>query len=129
MAVSAFGILLQRLREDRRLSLRQLAQLTDIDHAYIYRLETGEKESPSEEVVAALIKVLKADERVAAILRFLATSPQTDWKLAEKAVTNPKFGVQDLGIAAQIRFRGAARPDPEQLLERARKLREETERG
>jgi len=129
MAASAFGTLLQRLREERRLSFRQLAQLSGIDHAYIYRLETGEKESPSSGVVATLIRVLKPDERVAAILRFLATNPKTDWKLVEKAVMNPRFGAEDLGIAAQVRFRGAARPEPEQLLERARKLREETERG
>ncbi len=129
MAASAFGTLLQRLREERRLSLRQLAQLTGIDHAYIYRLETGEKESPSEGVVAALIKVLKPDTRVGAILRFLATNPKIDWKLVEKTLMNPRFEVEDLSIAAQVRFRGAARPEPEQLLERAQKLRKETERG
>jgi hypothetical protein len=106
-----------------------LAEPCIIDHAYIYRLETGEKESPSEEVVAALVRVLKPDGRVAAILRFLATNPKTDWNLVEKAVMNPKFGAKDLGIAAQVRFRGAARPEPEQLLERARRLREDAQSG
>ena len=54
MGQSGFGVLVQKLRESRGLSLRELMQLADIDHAYIYRLETGDKESPSEEVVTKL---------------------------------------------------------------------------
>jgi len=46
MAQPALGLLLQHLREDRRLSLRELGQLAEIDHAYVYRLENGDKESP-----------------------------------------------------------------------------------
>ena len=50
MAQPAFGLLLQHLREEKGLSLRDLAKLAEIDHAYIYRLEAGDKESPSDEV-------------------------------------------------------------------------------
>lgn len=124
MPASAFGLLLQRLRDERRFSLRELAQLAGIDHAYIHRLETGEKECPSNEVVATLIRVLKPDDRVAEIFRFLATNPKTDWKLVEETLTNPTFEPDDLRIAAQVRFRGRGRPQPSELLERARKLRE-----
>lgn len=129
MSTSTFGRMLQRLREQRRLSLRELARLTEIDHAYIHRLETGEKESPSNEVLAGLIRTLKPNEREAKILRFLVGNPKTDWKLVEETLANPRFEPEDLSIAAQIRFRGTARPEPKQLLERARKLREDFESG
>ena len=54
MQETGLGVLLQHLREKRGLSLRELGQLSGVDHAYIYRLETGEKEAPSEEVVSKL---------------------------------------------------------------------------
>ena len=37
----AFGGYLERLRNEKGLSFRQLGQLADIDHAYIHRLEGG----------------------------------------------------------------------------------------
>ena len=40
---TSFGILLARLRERRDLSLRELGLISGVDHAYIHRLETGEK--------------------------------------------------------------------------------------
>ena len=78
MAQPAFGLLLQRLREERRLSLRELGQLAEIDHAYIYRLENGQKESPSEEALTKLIRALKAPKREAEMLRYLATHIRVD---------------------------------------------------
>ena len=62
MAQAALGFLLRNLREERGLSLRELAQLADIDHAYVYRLETGAKESPSEEVLSKLNPSLEGAE-------------------------------------------------------------------
>lgn len=41
MPTSALGVWLKALRGD--LSLRELAQRSEVDHAYIYRLETGAK--------------------------------------------------------------------------------------
>ena len=49
---SALGVLLRSLRDGRGLNLRELGLLAEVDHAYIYRLETGAKESPSEEVLS-----------------------------------------------------------------------------
>ena len=72
MPQTALGFLLQNLREERGLSFRELALLADIDHAYIYRLETGAKESPSDEVLSKLIRALKAAKREAEMLRYLA---------------------------------------------------------
>ena len=57
------GPLLRAMREERGLSLRELGRLTDIDHAYIHRLETGAKEAPSDEVIVKLTRALKADKQ------------------------------------------------------------------
>src|SRR5438477_6583656 len=57
------GAALRKLRERRTLSIRELGRLADVDHAYIYRLEQGEKTSPSAELIATLLSVLKANPR------------------------------------------------------------------
>ena len=41
MPAPALGSVLRALREKRGLSLRELGQLAEVDHAYIHRLETG----------------------------------------------------------------------------------------
>ena len=40
--LQAFGEHLRKLREERELSIRQLAAQCDIEHSQIYRIETGE---------------------------------------------------------------------------------------
>jgi HTH-type transcriptional regulator, competence development regulator len=126
MALPAFGFLLQRLREGRRLSLRELGQLADIDHAYIYRLETGDKESPSEEVVSKLARALKADKREADMLRYLAEHPQTDPELVACALADASVTFQLFCSAAGVAYRGSGRPDYPGLIARIRRiLREE----
>ena len=65
MKKDGLGFLLQHLRERRGLSLRELGQLAQTDHAYIYRLEQGEKGAPSEDVLLRLIRALKAERREA----------------------------------------------------------------
>jgi transcriptional regulator with XRE-family HTH domain len=57
------GALLRSLREQRGLSLRELGRLTEIDHAYIHRLETGAKEAPSDKVILNLTRALKANKQ------------------------------------------------------------------
>ncbi len=94
MPESALGRWLRGLREDRGLSLRDLAQRGEVDHAYIHRLETGAKESPSPDVINKLIAALVPPTREADILRFLATHPNVDAELAE-------FARGDKGVSAQ----------------------------
>ena len=67
-SVTSFGDFVRYLRERRDLSLRELGRLADIDHAYIHRLESGEKESPSDEIVSALRRALKVSPTEAALL-------------------------------------------------------------
>jgi len=125
MAQPAFGLLLQRLREQRGLSLRELGQLADIDHAYIYRLETGDKESPSEEILSKLIRALKAGKREADMLRYLAEHADTDPGLVKYTFENETVTYNVFAAAAGANFRGTARPDYQKLVERVRKILDE----
>lgn len=52
----SFGYALKRFREGRNLSLRELGKLSEIDEAYIYRLEAGEEDSPSAIVLDSLAR-------------------------------------------------------------------------
>jgi transcriptional regulator with XRE-family HTH domain len=122
MAQPAFGLLLQRLREERKLSLRELAQLADIDHAYIYRLETGGRESPSEEILAKLIRALKVGKREADMLRYLAQHAETDSVLVTLVLEDPTVSYEIFASVAGAAFRGAGRPDYPRLIERVRKI-------
>jgi transcriptional regulator with XRE-family HTH domain len=130
MAQPAFGLLLQRLREERRLSLRELGQLAEIDHAYIYRLENGQKESPSEEALTKLIRALKAPKREAEMLRYLAIHTHVDPSLVEHALTDTTITIEEFSAAAGMAFRGTGRPDHAKLVERIRRiLKEENGNG
>lgn len=122
MALSAFGVVVRHLRENRQLSLRELGQLAEIDHAYIHRLETGEKESPSEEIVSKLIKVLKAGSREADMLRYLAKHADTDTHLTEYVLKEDPAVDFDIFVScAGMRHRGV-RPEPKELIARVKRL-------
>ncbi len=120
MTQSALGALLRHLREEKKLSLRDVAQLAGIDHAYIYRLETGDKVSPSEEIVSKLIRALKPGRREAEMLHYLAKNPETNSPLVTIVLTDPTISFEIFTTAAGTRFRGE-RPSPEKLIERARR--------
>jgi transcriptional regulator with XRE-family HTH domain len=125
MAQPGFGLLLQKLREERRLSLRELAQLSDVDHAYIYRLENGDKGSPSEEVLLKLIRALKAGKREADMLRYLAKHTETDPALVEFTLKDPTIRYDIFTSAAGAAYRGSGRPDYPKLIERVRRILDE----
>jgi HTH-type transcriptional regulator, competence development regulator len=130
MAQTAFGFLLRSLREQRGLSLREASQLADVDHAYVHRLETGEKESPSEEVLAKLIRALKAGRREAEMLQYLAAHAETDVALVEHVLKDPTVSYEIFASVAGVAFRGTARPDYPKLIDRVRRiLSEENEPG
>lgn len=122
MTQSALGALLRQLREDKKLSLRDVAQLAGIDHAYIYRLETGDKVSPSEEIVSKLIRALKPGRREAEMLRYLAKFPDTDSELVIYTINNPNVSYQIFAATAGASFRGSTRPDYPKLIDRVRKI-------
>lgn len=122
MAQSALGFLLRNLREDRGLSLREVAQLADIDHAYVYRLETGDKESPSGEVLSKLVRALKPPKREAEMLRYVAAHAETDATLVAHVRRDPTVTYGLFASVAGAAYRGNARPDYPKLIERMRKI-------
>jgi transcriptional regulator with XRE-family HTH domain len=118
---SGLGLLLRFLREERSLTLRELGQLADVDHAYIYRLETGAKESPSEEVLARLIRALKAGKREAQMLRYLATHRETAAELVRDVLGDKTIAYEVFAMVAGAAHRGT-KPDYAKLIARARAL-------
>jgi len=128
MPETALGGWLKGLRERGDLSLRDLAQRSDIDHAYIYRLETGAKESPSDEVVTKLTSALSLTDRDAEIFRFLATHPNTDINIVNFVRENPGVTFTEFHMLTTVVNRGS-QPDFATSLARIRRILEEEDDG
>lgn len=122
MAQLGLGVLLQALREQRGLSLRELGQLSGVDHAYIYRLETGDKEAPSEEVLTKLIRALKLGKREAEMLRYVAAHADTDPGLIAHVLKDSSVSIEVFTAAAGAVYRGIVRPDYPKLIDRVRRI-------
>jgi len=125
MKQTGLGVALKTLRERRTLSLRELSQLSSVDHAYVHRLETGEKNSPSDELVGKLLKVLKPVERDAQAVRWLVEHPDTDPELVAYVLSVPTVSFDVFVATAGMRHRGGARPDPATSIARVQRLFEE----
>lgn len=124
MSDTGLGLLLRKLRERRDLSVREVGQLSAVDHAYIYRLETGEKQSPSAEILGRLLRALKPDARETEMAKWLAGHESNpDW-VAHVLVT-PDLTAEMFEMGASIRHRGTARPDMATIEARVRKAFEE----
>jgi transcriptional regulator with XRE-family HTH domain len=103
------------------LSVREIGKLSDVDHAYVHRLESGEKTNPSPDLLSKLLKALKSNERDTAIVRWLTEHPDTNPELVEFVLEDPGIGIDVFTVAAGARHRGGARPDPATLIERVRR--------
>lgn len=125
MPQTGLGIALKTLRERRTLSLREVGQLSSVDHAYVHRLESGEKTNPSTDMVEKLLKVLKPGERDAALVSWLVDHSDADPKLVEFVLEDPSIAIDVFSAAAGVRHRGNVRPDPATLIARTRKLFED----
>ncbi len=128
MPESALGIWLKALRDRRGLSLRDLAQRSEVDHAYIYRLETGAKEAPSGAVVNKLATALSPSTRDVDIFRFLASHPNTDPKLIEFVRGDASVSFDEFRMLTTVVNRGA-RPDYSTSLARIRRFMKEEDDG
>src|SRR6185503_17467198 len=112
MPRTALGVMIQAMREQRGLSQRELGRLAEIDHAYIHRLESGDKEAPSEDVVAKLVRTLKLDKRDADILKFTAAHPKADPGLIEYVAKDDRTVPYEVfTMAAGAVYRADKRPD------------------
>lgn len=125
MSQSALGTMLQFLREQRGLSIRELARLAGIDHAYVYRLEIGDKESPSDEVQAKLMRALKCDRREVDMLKYVVEHPTTQAGLIAYVLNDKAIPYDVFSSAASAAYRGAARPDYDKLIARVRRILDE----
>lgn len=125
MAQSGLGTLLRRLREARDLSSRELGQLANIDHTYIYRLETGEKQSPSDDLLARLLRVLRAKPRELEMARFMMNNDVNPaWV---EHVLDSDMTAEMFEMGATMRHRGSGRPDMEAIAARVRRALEDDE--
>jgi transcriptional regulator with XRE-family HTH domain len=125
-----FGEMLKHLREARKFTLRDLGKLSGIDHAYVHRLETGKKDTPSDDTLKALIKALKLDSREASILKALVDYPAPD-ELVEFVLDEPQIEVADFQSVAAMSHRGArpkTKEDWRRLLDMVREVRMEVEK-
>lgn len=125
MTQTGLGVALRTLRERRTLSLREVSQLSTVDHAYVHRLETGEKTAPSGELVGKLLKVLKPSERDAELIKWLTDHPGADAALVEYVLSDASIPADVFAAAAGVWHRGNVRPDPAVLIARVRRAFEQ----
>ena len=121
MADTGLGVALRTLRTRRTLSVRELGKLSEVDHAYIHRLESGEKANPSPELIQKILKTLKPIERDSNIVKWLADHSETDPGLVEFVLNDPSVEIDIFTVAAGTRHRGNVRPEPAALIERVRR--------
>ena len=121
MSETGLGASLRKLRCRRGLTVREVGKLSDVDHAFVHRLETGEKTKPSSELIGKLLKTLKASERDSVIVKLLAEYPDANAQLVEFVLDDPSIDVDVFTVAAGARHRGSGRPDPATLIERVRR--------
>jgi HTH-type transcriptional regulator, competence development regulator len=100
-----FGFALRHFREERTLSLRELSTLSGVDHAYIHRLEAGDKTAPSPDVLDKLARGLKLTTHRRRVLEALTTVTDMDPQLFELALEAPER-FELVKVAATMSFRG-----------------------
>ena len=125
MSQTGLGVALKTLRERRTLSLREIGQLSSVDHAYVHRLESGEKTNPSADLVEKLLRVLKPGERDAALVMWLVDNAEADPRLVEFVLNDPSISIDIFSAAAGVRHRGNTRPDPATLIARIQRAFED----
>jgi len=62
MPEKKFGKKIKALRQQRKLSLRQVAKLLVITPAYLSRIENGHEHPPSAAIIGAIARILEVDE-------------------------------------------------------------------
>lgn len=116
MPQTGLGVAIKTLRKRRTLSLREIGQLSSVNHAYIHRLETGEKTNPSPGLIEKLLKVLKPSERDAELVTWLADHAKTDSNLVKFVLQDSSISIDIFTAAAGIKHRGNVSPDPATLI-------------
>lgn len=95
------------MRERKELSFRDLEKRAgNLDHAYIWRLEKGDRAAPSEEVVGRLSHALELDDREGDIFKLLAKSVTVEDSLYNLMVSRTDIPWEDFEDVATMSFRG-----------------------
>lgn len=97
-------------RERRELKHRDLAK--NLDHAYIWRLEKGDKDKPSKATIAKLATTLQLNERERQVFSILAER-EIDDILYNIMLSRRDIGWPHLEPVATMSFRGQ-RPSSEE---------------
>jgi transcriptional regulator with XRE-family HTH domain len=121
MPDTALGLWLKGLREERKLSLRELGQRSDVDHAYIHRLETGAKEAPSPDVLDKLAQALAASKRDRDVLHQLARQSGVDPNILDFVRKDQSISADELQMLSTVVNRGM-RADYATSLARIRRM-------
>lgn len=93
-------------REKKDLSFRELEKRAgDLDHAYIWRLEKGDRDMPSPITVQKLSQALQLDEREQQIFALLVQMP-VDESLYQLMTMRKDIPWSDIEPVATMSFRG-----------------------
>ena len=125
MPVNGLGTALKALRTRRNLSQRELGVISNVDNAYINRLESGEKTNPTAEALGKLLGALEVSPRDMGMVTWLAENTGAEPDLVSYVLDRPDIALDYFVSAATMRFRGEARPSPEKLIERVKRLYED----
>jgi transcriptional regulator with XRE-family HTH domain len=116
--MSDFGLHLKKLRTIHKLSIRQLATLSDVSAAYLSQIETNSRGTPSPEVIKKLHKPLrvsydslmrKAGHIDASSSEYLYHLTESEKSVIEKLNSNKELmdlilGLDQEAIAAIVRM-------------------------
>lgn len=87
-------------------SFRQLSErVEDLDHVYLWRLASGHRTAPSEDMVAKMARALELSPRDTEILTLLSRTPIDD-VLFDLINRHPDIPIADIEPAATMSFRG-----------------------
>ena len=101
-----FGSYIAELRDQKGLSLRELEKRADdLNHVYIWRLEKGDRDAPSEATVEKLSKALELTTRERYVLALLLKADIDD-TLYEVIKAHPDMAMDDIEPVATMSFRG-----------------------
>ena len=121
MELSGF---LTTMRERAELSLRALQdRADDLSHTYIYRLEKGDRDSPSPEVQQRLSAALRLNEREQQVLELLVQQPVDD-ALYRIMLVDQTIPWEDLRDVARLSFRGERPTTEDAWMKRIRMIQD-----
>ena len=109
--MNEFGIRLRKLREQRQMTLRYLADLANLSYSFIASLEKG-RYNPSRETICALAAALEADENELLILAGYLPNETVDQAISssKNSKSSKVLELENL-LQEQISFNGVKLSD------------------